>query len=158
MSKISHEFLWLLGAAGMIATGCLSQQGEGNEMTTIPVRTSITVSSPAPMQLVVVVRVSNVSDRDVFLLKDPPSLFVTADGHDIAEIGPSEKRKPYTLADYERVPPGRTTERRQNVAALFAWKPGTHTYEVSVTGNYTDPTDGRSWKAPRVAAEFVWTR
>jgi hypothetical protein len=127
-------------------------------MTEIPVKKSVAAASPVIGQLVVVVRFENVSDFDVFVLKDPPSLFVTSGTIDIDDIGPSEKREPYTLADYEVVAPKQGTERRQEISSTFAWLPGTHTYEVSISGNYEDPVDHRTWKSARVAAQFAWTK
>jgi len=109
-------------------------------------------------QLVAVVRFENVSNFDVFVLKDPPPLFVTSGTIDIDEIGPSEKRKPYTLADYERIAPKQGTERNREISSTFAWLPGTHTYEVSISGNYEDPCDHRTWKGPRVTTRFAWTK
>ena|ERR1035437_8511408 len=154
----SRKLRWLAIVANGMATMGLSPQRKDYNMTKIPVRKSIAVSIQAPMKLMVLVRFSNISDGDIFVLRDPPPLFVTADGQDIPDIGPSEKRKAYTLEDYERVPAGHATERRQNIASQFEWKPSRHTYEVSVSGNYTDPTTGQSWKGRRVAAKFEWTQ
>ena len=125
----------------------------------MPVRKTIAVVRPPDTsQLVVVARFENVSNFDVFVLKDPPPLFVTSGTTGIDDIGPSEKRKPYEPADYERVAPAQSTERRQEISSAFAWLPKTNTYEVSISGNYEDPADHRTWNSPRVAARFDWTK
>jgi len=124
----------------------------------IPVSKTIRVSARSPGKLIVSIHFFNASPHDVFVLKEFPSLFVTTDGEDIDYTGPSEKRKAYTLDDYERVKPGKSTEREENIASLFAWKPGTHVYEVSISGDYADPTDHRAWKSVRISGKFNWTR
>src|ERR1039458_7740437 len=108
--KVSRKITYLLWATTVLMS-CKSGQDKGYHMTDMPVRKTIAVVRPDTRQLVVVVRFENVSNFDVFVLKDPPPLFVTSGTTDIDDIGPSEKRKPYTLADYERVAPARGTER-----------------------------------------------
>jgi hypothetical protein len=143
--------------ANLLVMSCKSEQEGGYRMTDMPIRKTIEISRPIAGQLVVVVRFENVSNFDVFVLKNPPPLFVTSGTMDLDEIGRSEKRRPYTLADYERVSPTHTAERTREISSTFAWLPGTHTYEVSISGNYEDPSDHRRWESPRVAARFDWT-
>lgn len=128
---------------------------EGGSM--VPVRKSLQIEADGP-RLVSVVGFYNLANFDVFVLKDPPSIFIELDGEEVREIGPSEKRKPFTIADYERLPPAHMAERRRDITDLFAWRSGTHTYQASIDGGYKDPVDGRDWSAPSITASFVWTK
>ena len=120
---------------------------------------TIDVSGRPPTALMIVIRFGNLSPEDIFVLRDPPRVFVKDEaGRDVRYIGQSEKRRPYTLDDYERVPPRGTTERRANLASAYDWRHGTHTYELSISGGYVDPVSRRTWEAPRVKVRVAWTR
>ena len=100
----------------------------------------------------------NVSGRDVWILQDPPNLFLECEGARVADIGPTVKRKPYTMADYERVEPGRVVHRQQEITSKFAWLPGTRRYTISTGGGYVDPETNASFVAPLAQVTFELTR
>jgi hypothetical protein len=127
-------------------------------MTKMPLKKTIAVSSPSPGHLIVAVRFKNLSNFDLFVLKDEPFVYVTSGTTEIDDIGPTVKRKPYTLADYERLAPEQTIEKSRDIAAQFDWLSGTHVYTVSVSGDYEDPVNGEKWKGSRVSATFSWTK
>ena len=140
---------------------CLNSANGANLLETpnmnIPVKKTLTVAQH-DKRLILRFAFENTATFDVFVLKDAPSVFITCNGQDIDEIGPSEKRKPYTIADYELVSPGKSTLRTLEITERFAWLPGKHKYITSVSGDYKDPTNQQIWKASRLSVEFTWSK
>jgi len=123
-----------------------------------PLQKTLRISVDARGRLMAAVSYRNLADFDVFVPKEQPTIFVESEGKEIEDIGPSEKREPYTIDDYIRLAPGRHVEGQIDMTDLYAWKPGSHVYEGSITGNYTDPVDGRAWKGERVRVQFRWKK
>jgi len=124
----------------------------------VPLQKTLRISVDGKGRLMAAISYRNVADFDVFVLKDQPTVFVESQGQEIEEIGPSEKREPYTIDDYVRLAPGGQVGGQIDMTDLYAWRPGSHSYEGSITGNYTDPVDGRAWKGDRVRAQFRWKK
>ena len=128
-------------------------------MKKIPVQKTLSVSVDKKSHLIVVrIGFQNVSDSDVWVLRPPPNLFLSSEGEDVDYVGRTDKRSAYTLADYEKVPPGGKVERVVEISKLYDFKPGNHHYVVSLPGGYKDPETGERWEAPTVKAGFDFAR
>jgi hypothetical protein len=125
---------------------------------TSPVTVSIQVATFEGARALATVTFHNRSEHEIWILRDPPNLFLECEGARIADIGPAVKRRPYTLADYERVEPGRVVHRQQEISDKFAWLPGAHCYEVAIGGGYVDPVSHARFEAPLVKASFELRR
>lgn len=64
------------------------------------------------------------------------------DGTPVAYEGPMVKRGPLTAADYLALLPGQRHVHTIDIGPAYAFRPGTHTYEVSYAGHYL--TDARA--------------
>ncbi len=132
---------------------CSLLYGRAPKMET-PVKKSLTIIHEGRNALSAKVTFSNVADFDIFVLNEEPFLFIKRGGQEIQEVGPSDKRKAYTIDDYERVSPGLSVERSKEISTLFDWKSGTHTYVASISGNYSDPVTHRSWQGSAIETSF----
>lgn len=56
-------------------------------------------------------------------------------GADIDYTGPMVKRGPLTKADFLKVAPGATRSNSIDITRSYAFLPGTHTYQLSYSGN-----------------------
>ncbi|HKD26537.1 MAG TPA: hypothetical protein VKC66_11625 [Xanthobacteraceae bacterium] len=129
---------------------------QGEVVNMVPLQKSLRIVPGASGRLFALMHLKNVADFTVYVLKTPPSIFIDSEGEEINEIGRSEKRRPYTIKDYTALPPDGQVDFRVDLTDLYAWKPGRHPYEASITGNYADPVDGRQWNGPRIIAKFDW--
>ena len=127
-------------------------------MEASPVAVSIEVAVLEGARAIATVTYRNVSGHDVWILQDPPNLFLECEGARVADIAPAIKRKPYTLADHERVEPGRAVQRQQEITSQFAWLPGTRRYTIDTGGGYVDPVAKTSFDAPPARTTFDFTR
>jgi hypothetical protein len=147
------------GRASLAAALALCTVGsQGQTVEASPVAVSIEVAVLEGARAIATVTYRNVSGHDVWILRDPPNLFLECDGARVADIGPAIKRKPYTLADHERIEPGRAVQRQQEITSQFAWLPGTRRYTLSTGGGYVDPVSKTSFDAPLARAIFEFTR
>ena len=73
---------------------------------------------------------------NVFTVKD------AATGQPVPYAGPMVKRGPLTAADYLVLAPGQRHAHVIDIGPAYAFRPGTHTYEVSYSGYYV--TDART--------------
>ena len=127
-------------------------------MEPTPVKISLAVTVGGPRDVVADVTFLNVSPRDLWILKEPPRLHLALDGREVDYIGPMVKRPAYTLDDYERLAPGRATQRHKQIADDFEFVAGTHVYELRTAGGYYDPVSKADFAAPAVRATFTLTR
>ncbi len=146
-----------LGALGALVLG-LAKPTQGRTVEANPIKITMTVTAASARDVTVRFNLANVSLRDLWILKEPPGVYLSLDGKDLPDLGPMAKRKPYTLDDYERVPPGHSTERTDQIAERFAFAPGTHTYLLRTAGGYYDPVTKLNVDAPPVEARFELTR
>ena len=109
-------------------------------MEVSPVQASIDVSVSDPQHVLATIVKVNVSNRPIWILKDPPTVLVKVEGREMRDIGPRYKRAEYTMADYEQVLPGHSVTRQRDLTDCFGWLPGTHTYEARTGSGYVDPT------------------
>ena len=116
------------------------------------------VDTSLSRRLLVTVVYDNVSGQPIWIEKDTPSFFVYCEGAPVADIGPSEKRRPPTLADFEQVPPGKSTTRQADIAQQFEWRAGRHVYTLKTSGSYDDPVAHRIIDGPGVKVEFTLSR
>lgn len=123
-----------------------------------PMKVSIRVKTFEDKRALVCVTFENLSDNDVWVLRDSPPLFVKLNGQEIEEIGPSEKRRPYTINDYDKLKPHSSETKYVDISDQFAFAPGKHEYTIKTGGGYRDPVTGRSWDGPAAIATFVLER
>ena len=127
-------------------------------MKTNPVKVHLHVDTSVRGRVLATVVVDNVSDHVLRILKEPPGFFVVCEGQEVADIGPSDKRRAPGPADYEQVPPGKSATRQADLSAQFAWRPGRHVYTLQTGGGYDDPLAGERFDAPLATTEFTLTR
>ncbi|HEX7686429.1 MAG TPA: hypothetical protein VF453_01925 [Burkholderiaceae bacterium] len=123
-----------------------------------PLRVQMHVDTSLPKRVLVTVVYDNVSDQPIWIEKDGLNLFVYCEGAPIMDIGPSEKRRAPTLADFEQVAPGKSTTRQADIAQQFDWRPGRHVYTLKTSGSYDDPVAHRIVDGPAVKVEFSLSR
>lgn len=123
-----------------------------------PISVALEVAFPAPGDVMAKVTYRNVSQMDVWLLRDMPNLFLRVGGKDVRDVGPSEKREPYGPDDFERVPPGQQVTRTADITRKFAYLAGRHTYELWTGSGYRDPKTGEKWSGTGVTASFEFER
>lgn len=78
---------------------------------------------------------------------------------EIDYIGPMVKRGPYTKDDYLKVLPGATLSHSMDITRSYAFKPGTHTYQLSYGGHVLNSLAKMNepvTQAPPVAS-FIYT-
>lgn len=143
-----------LGAFALVLV--LPTQGATVEAN--PIKITMTVAPTNARDITVHFKLANVSLRDLWILKEPPGVYLSLDGKDLPDRGPMVKRKPYTLDDYERVPPGHAAERSDQIADRFAFAPGTHVYLLRTAGGYYDPVTKLNVEAPPVEVRFELSR
>jgi len=59
-----------------------------------------------------------------------------ATGAEVDYIGPMVKRGPYTAADYLPLAPGASHRHTIDITASYAFKPGTHRYQLAYGASY----------------------
>ncbi|MES2319281.1 MAG: hypothetical protein V4631_17520 [Pseudomonadota bacterium] len=136
MNKMIFMALGLLALSGTL-------HAEGGKMT--GVRQQVQVESKDG-KVVVQISVENGSGKPVFVPKavfQDKELFGRtfeltdkASGAEVDYIGPMVKRGPYTKADYVAVKPGATRSNKIDITRSYAFKPGTHVYQLAYAGNY----------------------
>lgn len=144
-----------LGAVGAIL---LTTPLQGRTVEPNPVKISLAVTVRGPHDVAADVTFANVSLRDLWILKEPPGFYLSLDGREVDFIGPMAKRRAPTLDDYERLAPGRSTQRHAQIAEDFAFVAGTHLYELRTAGGYYDPVSKANFEAPAVREKFTLTR
>ncbi len=127
-------------------------------MESCPVKVSIHVTTFEGKRALVTVTYQNVSERDIWILRDAPNLFVFCEGKEVQDIGPSDKRAAYTMDDHERVAPHATIRRQVEISDQFDFFPGTHRYDIQTGGGYIDPVSDQYWEAPPAKTQFNLTR
>lgn len=143
----------LLAAAGRIALTTFAAT-PALAMAPNPITVALEVVFPAPGEVLAKVTFRNASQAEVWLPRDMPNLFLRADGKDVRDVGPSEKREPRGPDDYDRLPPGEQVTRSADITRRFAYLPGRHTYELWTGNGYRDPKTGEKWSGPGVTATF----
>ena len=129
-------------ALGMLALAGAAQAGDG-KMNQVRQQVQVAAGNG---KVVVDVTLDNGSARPVyvpkavyqdkelfgrtFTLKELPG------GQEVDYIGPMVKRGPYTKADYLAVKPGAKRSNKIDITHSYAFKPGTHTYQLSYEGSY----------------------
>lgn len=137
---------------------CLAAESKGKEMEDSPLKVSIQVKTFDSSRALATVTYQNVSEGDIWVLRYPPSLYVMLDGNEIQDIGRSEKRRAYTIADYDRVEAHAKIIRQVEISEQFDFLRGSHEYMIQTGGGYKDPITGRAWSAPPAKTKFELTR
>ncbi len=154
---LPHRRLVLRASAMLAFMFPFAVRGQSVEVS--PLRASLDISVADPKHVLATIVKVNVSKTPIWILKDPPGVFVECEGREMRNIGPSDKRAAYKMDDYERVLPGQSVTRQLDLVDQFQWLPGTHTYVASTGGGYVDPTaDDHFTPGTWAKTQFTLTR
>lgn len=126
-------------------------------MDALPVQTTLSVDVTGNRLFARAV-FSNIAESPIYILKDNPSLFVTHNDKELQYIGIVEKRRPYTIDDYEKLMPGKQTTRNWEFTKDFQFLSGKQTYVAIIGGGYFDPLTKKHLQGPEITASFEYAQ